>query len=86
MATTSRSAVKKPFTKDRFQCGSRKVRYRDKRELTRSLHRMQNKRRFQLLDEGVSERNEIRGYLCPDCRGWHATSKPESSDYKGNAN
>jgi hypothetical protein len=46
------------------------------------LHRLENKRRYQLMDSGVSVRNEIRGYACPDCRGFHATSKPELSEYK----
>lgn len=81
MATTSRSAVKKPFSKERFQCPSRKVRYRDKRELTTFLHRLENKRRCELLGEGVSVRNEVRGYACPDCRGFHLTSQPGLPQY-----
>lgn len=85
MATTSRSAVKKPFSKQRFQCPSRKVRYRDKRELTSFLHRLENKRRYELLGEGVSARNEIRGYACPNCRGFHATSQPGPLNYKRTA-
>jgi hypothetical protein len=81
MATTSRSAVKKPFSKQRFQCPSRKVRYRDKRELTSFLHRLENKRRYELLGEGVSARNEVRGYACSDCRGFHLTSQPATTQH-----
>jgi len=26
---------------------------------------------------GKQKRQECRYYLCPDCKGWHLTSKPE---------
>jgi hypothetical protein len=86
MATKSRSALKKPFTKQRFQCVTRKVRYRDHLEATEVLHRIKNKRRYELLDGGGSARNEIRSYACPHCRGYHSTSQsaPSATQEKGN--
>lgn len=82
MASTSRSAVKKPFTKQRYQCASKKVRYRDHKEATRFLHIIENQRRDHLEIDGVTRRNESRSYLCPECRGWHTTSQPERSNFK----
>ena len=48
------------------KCG--KVRYRDQIAAMFALASTRNAR--------SSKRAERRYYLCPDCRGWHLTSKP----------
>ena len=56
----------------RCQCG--KVRFRDKREAVRSLHRIQLVASYQLADSGSTNRQECRAYSCGICKGFHLTS------------
>lgn len=30
--------------------------------------------------QGNENRDEIRAYRCPRCKGWHVTSQPKGSD------
>jgi hypothetical protein len=48
-------------------CHSRKVRYRDKLGALIALSSTQS--------NGKARRDEVRVYRCPDCRGWHLTSR-----------
>ena len=55
------------------QCG--KVRFPDRFEAESALAQA---RRW--ADNGNTERRERRIYLCPNCQGWHMTSKPLRND------
>lgn len=48
---------------------SGKVRYRDRMEADRALHRL----------SVTSDRKKVpsRKYECPECSGWHLTSRPD---------
>lgn len=56
----------------RCRCG--KVRYRDKREAVRTLHRMLIVASYQIADSGYTKRQECRAYSCGMCKGFHLTS------------
>ena len=51
-------------------CGSGKQRYRDKAEATAALHRITAGAR------DTARRLPVRVYECPECAGWHQTSRP----------
>jgi len=57
----------------RCRCG--KVRYRDKREAVRTLHRIQLVASYQVADSGDTKRQECRAYSCGLCKGFHLTSR-----------
>ncbi len=61
---------------DSLRCDSGKARYRDKTEAVHALHAVKNNAKRQLEQFGTSRRKESRTYRCPDCKGWHLTSKP----------
>lgn len=53
------------------RCGGKR-RYRDKREAERSMHGIAAGRgRARLKDA-----DPCRAYECPNCHGWHLTSRP----------
>ena len=57
-----------------------KKRYRDKKS---AIQVLQVAQAAAALDPG-SRRRESRTYRCPDCNGWHLTSKPQRP-YQGPA-
>ena len=57
------------------KCGG-KLRYRDRKEALRALHRIEVTRAYKESDGLNSNRRESRTYSCPDCLGAHLTSKP----------
>lgn len=61
---------------DSRRCDSGKARYRDKTEAVHALHSVKNNAERQLEQFGTSRRKESRTYRCPECKGWHLTSKP----------
>jgi hypothetical protein len=56
----------------RCRCG--KVRYRDKWEEVRALHRIHLVSSYQIADSGYTKRQECRAYSCGLCKGFHLTS------------
>lgn len=56
--------------------GSGKVRYRDAHQAKHGLDSCKWRRADDLGCRGTSHRDEIRSYKCPDCRGYHLTSRP----------
>lgn len=57
------------------RCGvSGKVRFRDKREATRAVHRAVAARHHAGAIGVWSSRQERRAYWCSECKGWHVTS------------
>ncbi len=61
---------------DSRRCDSGKARYPDKTVVVHALHAVKNNAERQLEQFGTSRRKESRTYRCPDCKGWHLTSKP----------
>ena len=61
----------------RCRCG--KVRFRDKREALRILHRIQLISTCQIADTGYTQRQECRTYSCAMCKGFHLTSSDHST-------
>lgn len=51
---------------------TKKVRFRDHREVVQALDRAARAREFAC---GEARRAKRRAYACPACRGWHLTSK-----------
>ena len=56
------------------RCRSGKVRFRDKREAVRTLHRIQLIASYQIADRGFTKHEECRAYSCSICKGFHLTS------------
>jgi hypothetical protein len=56
----------------RRPCRSGKVRYRDRDQALRSVRLIQGRSGRQRLPR--------RAYQCPDCGGWHLTSRAEWSE------
>lgn len=57
-------------------CPSGKIRFRDSKSATAYLHGLQAGK-FAAESRGqYSSVTVQRKYLCPDCDGWHLTSKP----------
>jgi hypothetical protein len=64
------------------RCGvSKKVRFRDKREATRAVHRAVACRQHAESIGVWSPRQERRAYGCSDCKGWHVTSSESWGDW-----
>lgn len=52
---------------------SGKTRFRDRKEALEALHALRYKTAVTGLPEG--HHLPVRAYKCPDCSGWHLTSK-----------
>ncbi len=63
-------------------CPSGKIRYRDRRMAVDALHHAQNVGALALELTGATSRNETRIYACPDCAGFHLTSRPTWANVK----
>lgn len=57
------------------KCVSGKIRYHDKKQAVSYLHLIQNTRALHLEVQGETTRNEKRIYKCPDCQGFHLSSR-----------
>ena len=56
-----------------------KVRYREPQDVKVALRRAGRDRSRARAHDVACSRREIDGYRCPDCDGWHLTSKPARS-------
>lgn len=63
------------ITKLKGKCATGKIRYHDKKQAVAYLHSIQNRRAFQLDLYTAANRNEKRIYKCPECQGFHLTSR-----------
>jgi hypothetical protein len=61
--------------KNRKECISGKVRFRDHEQAVDALHRSANRRHFADQDGRQTRRQEIRSYNCKFCKGHHLTSQ-----------
>jgi hypothetical protein len=55
---------------------SGKIRYGELKDIKLAMRQADWDRSRARLDDVACSRREIRSYECPDCRGWHLTSKP----------
>jgi hypothetical protein len=55
---------------------SGKVRYGERKDIKLAMRQADWDRSRAALNEVACSRREIRSYECPDCSGWHLTSKP----------
>jgi hypothetical protein len=55
---------------------SGKVRYGERKDIKLAMRQADWDRSRAALNEVTCSRREIRSYECPDCSGWHLTSKP----------
>lgn len=65
------------------RCKSGKIRYRDKLEAVKFLHRIQHAARNQFEAAGWTARKECRAYFCPTCQGFHLTSQEGKFQFWG---
>jgi hypothetical protein len=55
---------------------SGKIRYGELKDVKLAMRQAASDRSRADLNEVVCSRREIRSYECPDCSGWHLSSKP----------
>jgi len=55
---------------------SGKVRYGERKDIKLAMRQADWDRSRAAMNEVACSRREIRSYECPDCSGWHLTSKP----------
>jgi hypothetical protein len=55
---------------------SGKIRYGELKDIKLTMRQADWDRSRARMNEVACSRREIRSYECPDCRGWHLTSKP----------
>jgi hypothetical protein len=55
---------------------SGKIRYGELKDVKLTMRQAAWDRSRALLNEVACSRREIRSYECPDCSGWHLSSKP----------
>jgi len=55
---------------------SGKVRYGERKDIKLAMRQADWDRSRARLNEVTCSRREVRSYECPDCSGWHLTSKP----------
>ena len=55
---------------------SGKVRYGTRKDVKLEMRQADRDRSRARLNQVACSRREVRSYECPDCSGWHLTSKP----------
>jgi len=74
MYKSNRPVIK--FSKLKGRCSSNKLRYKDRRMAVDALHHSQNIAALAIEMTGETKRKETRIYKCPECAGFHLSSKP----------
>jgi hypothetical protein len=78
---TTKKKEKLVVNKSRKSCEDKR-RFRSIDEAKRGLQASRNRARIDITETGATRLHAQRYYLCPKCRGYHLTSKPEFTSGK----